>query len=75
MVSESKGLGATLDSLDAFDSDPGPNRMRQMNLMHLMHQKWHPGLSIQTPPPIHVPRILMELMDRMHLKSWPWGRL
>ena len=19
--------------------------------MHLMHQKWHPGLSIQTPPP------------------------
>ena len=19
--------------------------------MHLMHRKWHPGLSIQTPPP------------------------
>ena len=60
-------FGPTLDSLDSLDSDQGPN------LMHLMHRKWHPGLSIQTPPPTHVPLILMNLIDLMHLKSWPWG--
>ena len=45
MEPESKVLGATFDALDSVDSDQGPN------LMHLMHRKWHPGLSIQTPPP------------------------
>ena len=65
-----RALGPTLNSLDSFDaldSDQGRNRM------NLMNRKWHPGLWIQTPPPIHVPRILMHLMDLMHLKSWPWG--
>ena len=38
-------LGALCDALDSLDSDQGPN------LMKLMNRKWHPGLSIQTPPP------------------------
>ena len=37
--------------------------------MNLLNRKWHPGLWIQTPHPIHVPLILMSLMDLMHLKS------
>ena len=60
--------GPTLDSLDpcdSFDSDQGPN------LMNLMNRKWHPGLWIQAPTPIHVPLIRMHLMGLMHLKSWP----
>ena len=62
-------LEGTVDSCDALDSDQAPN------LMHLIHRSWHPGLSMQTPSPMQVPLSLMKLMDRMHLKSWPWGRL
>ena len=63
-------LGALCDALDSLDSDQGPN------LTKLMNRKWHPGLSIQTPPPpIEVPLNLLNLMDLTHLKSWPWGRL
>ena len=59
-ASEVLALGPTLDALDSFyslDSDQDPN------LMNRMHRKWHPGLWIQTPPPIHVPRVLMDLME------------
>ena len=43
-MSESKVLGATFDSLDALDSDPGPNPMS------LMNRPRAPGLQIQVPP-------------------------
>ena len=70
-TSQVLALGPALDALDSFgalESDQGRNRI------NLMNRKWRPGLWIQTPPPMHVPRILMHLIDRMHLKSWPWGR-
>ena len=62
----------TVDSRDSLDS------YQSLNLMELMTRKWHPGLLLQTPPSppsIQVPLRLMNQMDRMHLKSWPWGRL
>ena len=62
-------LGLASDQLNSLDSDQGPNRM------HLVNREWHPGLLIQTPPPMHVPLLRMNLMDPMHLKSWHWGRL
>ena len=47
VVSESKVLGATLDALDSFDSDPGPNLMSQMNLMNLKSAP-RPGLEMHS---------------------------
>ena len=62
-------LGPLSIHFDSLDADQAPNRMT------LIHRSWHPGLSIQTPPSMQVALILMKLMDLMHLKSWPWGRL
>ena len=59
--------GALWHAFASLDSDQGPH------LMSRLHPQWHPGLYIQTPPPMQVPLILMNLMDLTHLKSWPWG--
>ena len=45
MGSESQALGALLESVDALDSDPGPN------LMNLMHRNGPQDFRFKLPPP------------------------
>ena len=64
MGSESQALGALLESVDALDSDPGPN------LMNLMHRNGPQDFRFKLPPPGPLPGPLnrvhvMNLMKRM----------
>ena len=63
MGSESQAPGALLESVDALDSDPGPN------LMNLMHRNGPRTLDSSSPPgPLPGPlnRVhVMNLMKRM----------
>ena len=58
MVSGSKVLGATLDALDALDSDPGPN------LMNLMHRNGPQDFRFKLPQgPFPVPLNRVQVMN------------
>ena len=56
MEPESKVLGATFDALDSVDSDPGPTRMRLMDL------KWPHDFRRIHRPRVQLP---LKLMNRM----------
>ena len=58
MGSESQALGALLESVDALDSDPGPN------LMNLMHRKWPQDFRFKLPP-----RPVPGLLNRVHVMN------